>query len=75
MPRQPAKLLPLAAALLSLGSSSLGGPGWAQPQWQPLAPGSGSAARETASPPRLEPRAGLPRSCPTGSQLAARGPR
>ena len=55
MPRQPAKLLPLAAALLSLGSSSLGGPGWAQPQWQPLAPGSGSAARETASPPGWSP--------------------
>ena len=55
MPRPPAKLLPLAAALLSLGPSSLGQPGWAQPQWQPLAPGSGSAAGETATPPGWSP--------------------
>ena len=42
MPRPLAKLLPVAAALLSLGSSSLGDPGWAQPDWQPLAPAPGS---------------------------------
>jgi hypothetical protein len=47
-----AKLLPVAAALLSLGSSSLGEPGWAQPQWQPLAPAPGST---TASPQGWNP--------------------
>ena len=52
MPRPLAKLLPVAAALLSLGSSSLGEPGWAQPQWQPLAPAPGST---TASPQGWNP--------------------
>ena len=52
MPRPLAKLLPVAAALLSLGPSSLGEHGWAQPQWQPLAPVPGST---TASPQGWNP--------------------
>jgi len=66
MPRPPAKLLPLAAALLSLGSSGLGEPGWSHPQWQPLAPsaaGSGVPSSPTgwspvpASPDPAQPGA------------------
>jgi hypothetical protein len=44
MPRPPATLLPIAAALLSLVARSLEEPGLAQPQWQPLAPAPGSDA-------------------------------
>ena len=52
MPRPLTKLRPVAAALVSLGSSSLGAPGRAQPQWQPLAPVPGST---TASPQGWRP--------------------
>ncbi|MCP9822197.1 hypothetical protein [Cyanobium sp. L1E-Cus] len=62
MPRPLAKLLPVAAALLSLSSSSLGEPSWAQPQWQPLAPAPGSDAASPQGwnpvPPTTDP--GLP---------------
>ena len=64
MPRPLAKLLPVAAALLSLGSSSLGEPGWAQPQWQPLAPAPGSA---TASPQGWSPVPPAPSTALPGS--------
>ncbi|MCP9807138.1 hypothetical protein KBY71_11495 [Cyanobium sp. T1B-Tous] len=54
MPRPRAKLLPVAGALLSLGSSGLGEPGWAQPQWQPLAP-SGAGSGVPSSPTGWSP--------------------